>query len=451
MTPSDAARSVARLGWQPSTAGEFWVEGNHYRENDAQRYDYFVPPNHVPQDRTEVDTRNRFTAGGEWTWASGLRVQVKGVDERYDSVSDEYSNGEHITTRTAAQRMDHLSAQFDLPKWGSQSWQFGLDDHREQLAQTSNGSAELTGGRVSRTNRELYAQNDIELGRRWELVAGLRWQDDSGLRTHAAPKLALRHHVARCRRLECGRAGQRGPGLPRAEPHRAPLPLRPQLARLQGMGNPDLKPESSDSFQLGGTLAWQSRGDARSQRLSQPRQEPDPDRLWRTRTVVNGIAIYTYRNVARARTSGIETGLKWRAAPSLELSGAYTFDLAKDADTGADLTRRPRHMARLGADWDVLEGTQLTVRARAQSSDLADSATGARSPGWSTLDFKISQRLASQPHRLRRHRQRLRSPGATSPMPTTSARSRAATSISGFASRWMTSTDPRHTTTRGFQ
>jgi outer membrane receptor for ferrienterochelin and colicins len=50
-------------------------------------------------------------------------------------------------------------------------------------------------------------------------------------------------------------------------------------------------------------------------------------------------------------------------------------------------------MGRVGADWRVLPATELSARARFQSSELTDSATGARSPGWGTLDLVLNQKL----------------------------------------------------------
>lgn len=384
---------AARLQWLPAPEGDFSLGMSRYREDDEQRYDYYVPPTHVPQRRTEADTRTRVDAGGQWAWVNGLRAQLKAVDERYDSTSDEYSNGAHVTTRTAGRRMDHVSGQLDLPQWAGQAWQFGVDGHHESLEQASNGSSELTGGRVARTNNELYALDDVSLGKHWELVAGVRWQDDSDFGTHAAPKLALRGTLlaggdwSAVVRASVGQ-GYRVPNL--TERH---FLFDHSALGYKVIGNPDLKPESSDSLQLGGTLGWRHSAtlevNAYVNRVKDLIETDLADA-----TIVDGIAIYTYRNVARARTSGVETALSWKATPSLDLSAAYTFDRAKDVGTGADLTRRPRHMGRLGLDWDVVDGSQLTVRARAQGSALADAASGARSPGWRTLDLKFGQRLA---------------------------------------------------------
>ncbi|MEJ2540901.1 MAG: TonB-dependent receptor [Gemmatimonadota bacterium] len=76
----------------------------------------------------------------------------------------------------------------------------------------------------------------------------------------------------------------------------------------------------------------------------------------------SGLLIYSPRNVARARTRGVEAGFslrhgRWRTA------GSYAFLDARALETDLPLDRRARHSARvqLGADFDVLEGLSVDV------------------------------------------------------------------------------------------
>jgi outer membrane receptor for ferrienterochelin and colicins len=97
-----------------------------------------------------------------------VRARLAGVHETYDSTSREYSNG-FRPRRNAAQQTDHVSAQFDMPAWYRQLWQFGGDFHRETLDQNVNGTSELAGtGSAERQAGELYLQNDILFNDTWE-------------------------------------------------------------------------------------------------------------------------------------------------------------------------------------------------------------------------------------------------------------------------------------------
>lgn len=383
---------AARAGWQPDGARELWLDAGTYREDDEQRYLYFAPPNLVPQRKTEKITRDRVAAGGAWRLDSGLRLELKGVDERYESRSVEYSNDAVAGDRRSTQRLDHLTAQVDLPAWGRQQWQLGLDGRRESLIQMSNGASEIDGGEAVRRSRELFVQDDVLFDNEVELVAGLRTQDDSDFGAHHAPKLAVRAPAFDTGawkgtwRASLGQ-GYRVPNL--KERHYL---FDHSALGYQVIGNPGLQPESSNSLQLGLDLAGPRRSTlALNAFVNRVKDLIQTDLV--NFTVVDGIARYTYRNVARARTAGLEASAGWQPLPALGLSAGWTWTHAEDLDTGAELTRRPRRQARLGLDWQALEHTALSLRARHQGSELVDSASGARSPAWATLDLSLNQDL----------------------------------------------------------
>ncbi|CAG9170341.1 TonB-dependent receptor plug domain-containing protein [Cupriavidus pinatubonensis] len=382
---------AGRVEWLPTPAGSFWLDANAYRETDEQRFRYYAPPVYVPQRKTEDISRDRFTGGGRWRFDNGLTARLAGVTEGYDSNTKEYSNGFQTATRKASMRTDHVSLQLDLPAWKSQLWQVGGDFHYETLNQTANGISELLGN-ASRTATELYVQDDIILSDTWEIVAGVRGQNDSDFGSHFAPKVGVRANLIGSEdwkgvaRANFGQ-GYRVPNL--KERH---FLFDHSSLGYMVIGNPNLKPESSNSFQLGGSLSWRDRvavdANVFYNRVSDLIQT-DMSNF----TVVNGVALYTYRNVARARTQGIETTVRWQATSRLGLNAAYTYTDTEDLDTGTELTRRPRSMARLGLDWRVFSGTDFSVRGRYQSSELVDSTTGARSPSWTTLDLVLNQKI----------------------------------------------------------
>jgi len=384
---------AGRLEWLPTATGKFWLDASAYRETDEQRYQYYAPPNYVPQRKTEDIDRNRYTYGGQWGFANGVRARLAGVHETYDSTSREYSNGFQTATRDSSQQTDHVSAQFDMPAWYRQLWQFGGDFHRETLNQNVNGASELTGaGSAERHAGELYVQNDILFNDTWEMIVGLRGQHDSDFGSHFAPKVGLRANLLSSDtwkgvlRANYGQ-GYRVPNLK----ERHYLFDHSSLGYMV-LGNPDLKPESSNSFQFGGQLTWRERVTLDAN-LFYNRVTDLIQTDMTNFSTVNGIAVYTYRNVARARTQGAETSLRWRATNQLNLTAAYTFTDTEDLNTGTELTRRPRHMGRAGIDWRVFPSTELSTRARFQSSELTDSAAAARSPGWATLDLVLNQKI----------------------------------------------------------
>ena len=384
---------AGRIDWLPVEQGAFWVDSSFYREDDTSRYQYYAPPNYIPQHKDEGINRDRHAVGGSWSWANGTRLQVKGVDERYEGHSQEFSSDAVAGDRRTEQRLDHLTTQLDLPVWRSQLLTLGGDYHREALTQTSNGVSELeSDDDVVRHSNELFIQDDIALGDRWELLIGGRWQDDSDFGTHAVPKASLRGEVLQSGdwtgtlRISVGQ-GYRVPNLK----ERYYLFDHSSLG-YKVIGNPNLDPEQSDSYQAGFTL---QRGDGLSAELNlfrnQVRDLIQTD--LQNAQVINGISYYSYENISRAMTQGIETSARWQAAPMLDFNASYTLTDTEDRSSGGDLTRRPRHMARLGANWTLPTRTTLSLRSRYQSSELVDSASGSRSPAWTVVDLKINQAL----------------------------------------------------------
>jgi outer membrane receptor for ferrienterochelin and colicins len=389
----DREQYGGRLEWLPVKAGRIWLDGSAYREDATQRFRYFAPPNFIPQSKTESIERDRFGVGGNWTSEGGLRAEVKAVDEHYDSHSRSYSNAVFTQGRLASQQLSHVTAQVDLPAWHRQLWQAGVDWHRETLDQTANGVSELAGsGSTRRSSDEVFLQNDILFNDRWELLLGARWQNDSDFGAHAVPKVSLRARLLDTPQWSGSLRASYGKG------YRVPnLKERHFLFDHSALGyvvigNPDLRPESSGSFQFGGSLELRERMTL-DLNVFQNRVEDLIQVDEANATTSNGITAFTYRNIARARTRGVESSVKWQASTTLGLSAGYTLTDTRDLGTGLELTRRPRHMARIGLDWQALTDTSLSLRARYQSDELVNSVTGGRSPAWATLDLALNQRF----------------------------------------------------------
>ena len=389
----DREQFGGRIEWLPVKAGRLWFDGSAYREDATQRFRYFVPPNYIPQSKTESIERDRLGLGGNWISDGGLRTEIKAVDEHYDSHSRSFSNEAFVQGRLASQRMTHVTAQADLPAWHRQLWQFGVDWHREALDQTSNGVSELAGqGSTERTSDEVFLQNDILFDDTWELLLGARWQNDSDFGAHAVPKISLRAHLLDTPEWSGSLRASYGKG------YRVPnLKERHFLFDHSSLGyvvigNPALRPERSDSLQFGGSLELREKVTV-DLNFFENRVEDLIQVDEANATMTNGISAFTYRNIARARTRGVESSARWRASSAVTLSAGYTLTSTRDRGTGQELTRQPRHMMRVGLDWQALPDTALSLRGRYQSSELVDSASNGRSPAWTTLDLVLNQKI----------------------------------------------------------
>ncbi len=383
---------VGRGEWLPLAGIRLFVEGSTYREDDEQRYDLLVPPRRVPQRKTEDIFRDRWVFGTE-TRIRDWRARAALVDERYRSESIESSNGVAVNRRDADLDLRHLSLQLDAPPWHRQLWQVGADWRHDRLGQGVNGVSEVDSATgVTRESHELYAQNNWLYSDAGELIAGLRWQRDSDFGDHAVPRLGIRQQLRRIGdwgvtlRASVGQ-GYRVPNLK----ERHFLFDHSSLGYVV-LGNPDLRPERSTGSQIGLTLARDERVsldvNAFHHRISDLIQVDtgSSDFLF-------GVPAFRYRNVSRARATGLETGVRWRQRPGLDWRAAYTRTRTRDLDTGLELTRRPRDILRVGVDWLASERTTVAVRWRWQSDELVDSASQGRSPSWSSLDVIVQRAL----------------------------------------------------------
>ena len=76
------------------------------------------------------------------------------------------------------------------------------------------------------------------------------------------------------------------------------------------------------------------------------------------------MATYSYANIARARTRGLELFATAQAAEGLTIRGNYTFTDTEDLNTGLELTRRARHKFGLNANYAFMENAELNFDLR---------------------------------------------------------------------------------------
>ncbi|MFN4225786.1 MAG: TonB-dependent receptor domain-containing protein [Hyphomonas sp.] len=110
------------------------------------------------------------------------------------------------------------------------------------------------------------------------------------------------------------------------------------------IGNPGLKPEKSESWEIGweqaiGDLTWSA-------------TYFDADLENEIYTSFIGFSSTPRNRTGKSQRSGVELAAGWQLADNFSLSGQATFFDSQD-DTGTDEIRVPDHTASLAADWQV--------------------------------------------------------------------------------------------------
>jgi vitamin B12 transporter len=244
-----------------------------------------------------------------------------------------------------------------------------------------------------RTNLGAYLQDHLLLGRRAYATIGGRVERNGSYGTRAVPRAALAFRVrdgedATTLRASVG-LGIKEPGF--LESFGSPFVK----------GNPDLRPESSTTYDLG-----------LEQRLLQSRirltatafHHDYRDQIAYSFADGEG----TYVNLARTRARGVEVECEARPLPALSVFGAYTYldgeilqspsDFDPVYHAGQPLLRRPKHQlslsARIGSRRFSVGATVVHVGERADSDFVGLGLT--RNAPYTRLDGRLRVRLAEE-------------------------------------------------------
>jgi outer membrane receptor for ferrienterochelin and colicins len=187
---------------------------------------------------------------------------------------------------------------------------------------------------------DVYGQDRWTIGGGLLLEGGARWSHNTRWGTTVTPSAGLAVELSPDLRLKATAArGFRGPSMKE---------LGWTFANPQGgyvlQGNPDLRPEQSWSLSTGATWAF-----ARGISFEGEVYRNQLTNLIDFATVgftPAGYIIYSPRNVARARTEGLETTLRARRGGWSGEAG-YAYLHAVDLTTGLPLDRRATHSGRV--------------------------------------------------------------------------------------------------------
>ena len=389
-----------RLAWTPDDATEIYYKPRYYREVISNNATRFTPGvGDIRYRRNERASRISNTVGIERRLASGGELRGWLLRERWQDITEQDTlAGAGIEQRRSARiHLERAELQWNRPAGERHLLSTGLILSRETLNQYQDrvGQARTTEVDDKRKRSiEAYLQDDIFIAEHWELVPGLRVQNDSDFGFYAAPKLNLMlspdwlASTVTNLRLGIGR-GYRVPNLK----ERFYVFDHSQLGYMV-LGSDTLVPERSDSFQLGLEFARPGRYRAGVQLFHNRISQLIDTKLNPDKSAQAGLLIFDYQNFSRAITRGVEMDVRRKLGP-LDLKAGYTLLDSKDLDTGKALRQRPRHQLKLGIDYaNHPAGTRVTLRGIYQSAEFIGADNRQRSPAWATWDIKLTQQIA---------------------------------------------------------
>lgn len=409
---SEQQQLTGKLVYRPDAEDinrQAWLETTYYQENDISRFNYYVAPKLLSQQRDESIDKYRYAMGFNYQFDKpnqkklailGGKLQASALYETYQSNSSTgviTDDAKDITNQRKADITTQLAQfQYDLPAWSLNNsthlWQVGGQWQQDSLKQTSNGINELVNDDVERQVVEGYLQDDWLIGEKWEVVSGLRYQHDSDFGSYMAPKIAVKFNTSNnpeypsTWRASIGK-GYRVPNLKERY-----FVFDHSNLGYKVLGNPDLQPESSTSLQIGyqakvsPKFSWAVNGFYND---IEDLIQTDNDHA----TYDGNIALYHYKNIANAKTYGGDISATWQITPTTEMNGSYTYTQTNNDTTDTPLVGRPEHIIQASVSQALTDKLQWINRVRYESKHLVNTATEAYSPDWWTWDSKLNYQL----------------------------------------------------------
>jgi len=355
---SGAAGDRDHLNWRNSVFisddYELYADLRMYREELHYRTSVLTPgavDGITKKTKNGLVDRDSLTLGLDgFLWGGELSSYAH--VEQFEEITEQDAIASAWVDQSRTAELDTLKT--DL-KWDKtlnklQTLTLGYQGSRAELEQIQlldDGNAqelinELEGS-VKHNSHDIYAQHDwLNSEQTFELLSGLRFQDDSDFGSHIAPKLGFRQTLSHgfVLRASIGE-GYRVPNL--KERHYV---FDHSANGYMVLGNEDLQPETNRNVQL--DLHWQNQQHLFSVNV----YHHDLKQLIETEldnVNENGISIYRYLNINEARIYGAELQYKYMLSNGDSLS----FDLERlstlNRESKQKLANRPELQA--GALW----------------------------------------------------------------------------------------------------
>ncbi|QBE65867.1 TonB-dependent receptor domain-containing protein [Pseudoduganella lutea] len=394
----------------------------------------------------KADGRNTLTAGGSRTdtdrWrnpgrslAATAAASYQGStkdnlflahDGRYGKVSAStylnYDAASNPTTRTSAPSGVARGIDFDTLTLNSQgTWQAG-DAHtltagftykKEKLEDGATSAVNVHNAdtdafvTMERYQLSAFAEDEWRLRDGLALTTSARYDYNEQYAGHWSPKAYLVYRASDALTVKGGAiTGYKAPSLRNAAPDFS--------ATSRGgvsIGNPDLKPETSVSYEFGVDY---ERTDLGLKASAVVYRTDFDDKITRSADFLcrpnvpcfhGGLEYpahqYGYKqtiNVDKARIHGTELALDYRFTNNLSARANYTLTDSEQltgASKGSPLSDQPKHAANLGLNYDPSRGTSLWGQAAYTGKFIStDLATGAAtSQSYTLVDMGIVHRL----------------------------------------------------------
>jgi outer membrane receptor for ferrienterochelin and colicins len=213
----------------------------------------------------------------------------------------------------------------------------GIEYNNEKLF-----SVRIEGGVKSEGEAVFYAQEDLRLGERWDLVAGIRTSDHSTYGLKAAPKISVMFRQGFLNFRASAGTGFRSPSLKELYMY------FDHFGEFYVLGNTQLKPESSKY--ISGSAEFSKPWNNSSVTI----YRNEITNMITDRVLTDSVHLtYQYQNVASASIYGVDLISKQKLLNGLWVSAAYSYVHSRDNETGLQLYGTAKNSGNLSLDYNI--------------------------------------------------------------------------------------------------
>ncbi|XKY16360.1 TonB-dependent receptor [Stutzerimonas zhaodongensis] len=328
-----------------------------YREDDRKaRWNNAGAPQPLTTNIQEMD---RWTLGlthnGRW---EGFNTRLRYYYEEVELMDDSQLMTTMRRAKGDVNQTNHTVDGQISAFIGNQLFTLGSEFRRTELTHNQN-----LGTDTEVDQKAIYLQDEFSLGA-LDVTLGGRWDHHEVFGSEFSPRAYGVYNLSDNWVIKGG-AGKafKAPSISQSDPNYGVLACRGMCTVF---GNPNLKPETSTSYELG-TQYQTERLEAGVMFFHN-----DIDDLIiteTTRLVFNPVlgrpvplrSELSYYNLSKARIKGYELQGRYQLSDAVSVRANYTYSDSEDRETGDELDYTPKHVGNLGVDWRALPQLDLNL------------------------------------------------------------------------------------------
>ena len=328
-----------RPGWDIDVMAGFMVEDKNWIETET-RVDTVNYDDQERNYRYDLGVRSRWNVKDKANFYINLHGQY------YDHKWEKYDRSSQLIDKSITVD-DIYEASFQYSRRLSAGHIFTVGG---DLINQSLDSDQLASGKESILFGDLYAQYEWRPVSRFVFIPGLRWESHETYGDHLNPSLNAMWDA--CSFFNLRGSVNRGYRAPSIKELYFEFDHSAAGVKVIG-GGEDLDPENSMNYSVTGEMTYSRkavhrltyfRNDLKDLIGLGPGDFSDP-------TYYRGI--YTYENILKARTQGMEWETELRLVDDFDLSFSYTYLDAKDLTDDKDLVNRAQHTFKFYTTYNI--------------------------------------------------------------------------------------------------